>query len=177
MAVIAAICRQSHARLEIPMFVAWGSELTFLYNNAYAVILGDKHPSALGAPFHDIWLEIWDDISPLIDQALAGESIWIENFPLRVNRVGREEDAWFTFSYSPACNDRGKIAGMFCVVTETTGQVKAEGEVRDLNASLEKRVIERSSQLSRSEEQLGQSQKLEAIGQLTGASHTTSTIC
>jgi hypothetical protein len=37
-----------------PMFVAWGKELTFLYNDAYAGILGDKHPEALGRPFQQI---------------------------------------------------------------------------------------------------------------------------
>src|SRR5688572_33300424 len=31
-----------------PMFVAWGKDLGFLYNEAYAEILGAKHPMALG---------------------------------------------------------------------------------------------------------------------------------
>jgi hypothetical protein len=48
-----------------PMFVAWGKELGFLYNDAYAEILGTKHPRALGSRFYDIWSEIWADISPL----------------------------------------------------------------------------------------------------------------
>ena len=29
-----------------PMFVAWGSDLGFLYNDPYAEILGAKHPRA-----------------------------------------------------------------------------------------------------------------------------------
>lgn len=37
-----------------PMFLAWGEELTFLYNDAYAPILGKKHPAAFSARFHDI---------------------------------------------------------------------------------------------------------------------------
>jgi hypothetical protein len=57
---------------KFPMFVAWGKELNFFYNDAYAEILGDKHPSALGARFRDIWTEIWTDIAPLIHAALAG---------------------------------------------------------------------------------------------------------
>jgi hypothetical protein len=61
---------------KFPMFVAWGEELSFLYNDAYTEILGAKHPRALGARFHDIWAEIWPDISPLIDAALAGEATW-----------------------------------------------------------------------------------------------------
>src|SRR4051812_43581831 len=48
-----------------PMFVAWGDELGFLYNDPYAEILGSKHPRALGRRFDEIWAEIWADISPL----------------------------------------------------------------------------------------------------------------
>ena len=40
---------------KFPMFVAWGDELGFLYNDPYAEILGAKHPRALGRPFRDIW--------------------------------------------------------------------------------------------------------------------------
>ena len=66
-----------------PMFVAWGDELGFLYNDPYAEILGAKHPRALGRRFHDIWSEIWPDISPLIDAAMAGQATYREDLPLR----------------------------------------------------------------------------------------------
>ncbi len=33
---------------KFPMFVLWGPERTFLYNETYSQILGEKHPSALG---------------------------------------------------------------------------------------------------------------------------------
>ncbi|WP_140871733.1 PAS domain-containing hybrid sensor histidine kinase/response regulator [Sphingomonas oligophenolica] len=109
-----------------PMFVAWGDELSFLYNDAYADILGAKHPDALGGRFADIWHEIWSDISPLIDAALAGEASYRENLPLVMHRKGYDEPTWFTFSYSPVVGHDGAIAGMYCVCTETTGQVIAE---------------------------------------------------
>ena len=35
-----------HSRF--PMFVWWGPGLTTIYNDAYRVIAGDKHPRALG---------------------------------------------------------------------------------------------------------------------------------
>ena len=57
-----------------PMFVAWGKELGFLYNDAYAEILGAKHPRSLGSRFYDIWSEIWADISPLIEFRDGGRS-------------------------------------------------------------------------------------------------------
>jgi hypothetical protein len=66
------------------MFVAWGQNLAFLYNDAYAEILGDKHPAALGRGFQEIWSAIWPDIAPLIDRSLSGEATWSENMPLAV---------------------------------------------------------------------------------------------
>ncbi|WP_207538932.1 PAS domain S-box protein [Sabulicella rubraurantiaca] len=109
---------------KFPMFLAWGKELGFLYNDGYARILGDKHPAALGARFQDIWAEIWSDIAPLIDSALAGEASFREDLPLLVERSGGGmERAWFTFSYSPVRDEAGAVLGMFCAVTETTRRV------------------------------------------------------
>ena len=130
-----------------PMFVAWGEELGFLYNDAYAEILGAKHPRALGRRFHDIWSEIWTDISPLIEAAMAGRAIYREDLPLVMNRKGYDEQTWFTFSYSPVRDESGQVAGMFCACSETTQRIlteralrESERRLRDLNETLEHRV-------------------------------------
>jgi two-component sensor histidine kinase/CheY-like chemotaxis protein len=122
---------------KFPMFVAWGKELGFLYNDPYAEILGAKHPRALGARFYDIWSEIWPDISPLIDAALSGEANYHEDLPLVMNRKGYDEQTWFTFSYSPVRDESGRIAGMFCTCTETTERRLAEDALRQSRAQIE----------------------------------------
>lgn len=111
---------------KFPMFVAWGKELGFIYNDAYAEILGDKHPYAMGARFEEIWREIWSDILPLIEAALSGKGTYQEDLPLFMNRRGYDEKAWFTFSYSPIHDENGEVVGMFCAVAETTAKVLAE---------------------------------------------------
>jgi PAS domain S-box-containing protein len=113
-----------------PMFVAWGSKLEMLYNDAYADILGRKHPAALGSPFRQVWYDILDDIDPLVDRALAGETFFVENLLLRMQRKGYEEDTWFTFSYSPVLDEAGRTAGFYCACAETTGMVLAERHQR-----------------------------------------------
>jgi PAS domain S-box-containing protein len=110
---------------KFPMFVAWGEELGLLYNDAYVEILGGKHPAALGAPFKQVWAEIWLDIEPSVKAALAGEATFHENLPLVMNRSGSDELTYFTFSYSPVRDEKGDIAGMFCTCAETTNQVLA----------------------------------------------------
>jgi PAS domain S-box-containing protein len=136
--IVVALLLQSR----FPMFVAWGAELGFLYNDPYAEILGAKHPRALGRRFYDIWSEIWPDISPLIDAAMSGQATYREDLPLLMNRKGYDEQTWFTFSYSPVQDESGKVGGMFCAVQETTGRVLAERSLRELNETLERRVSE-----------------------------------
>ena len=116
---------------KFPMFLAWGPELRFLYNDAYADVLGGKHPAALGHAFEDVWAEIWSDIQSLVHRALGGESTYFENLPLTMSRKGYSEQTWFTFSYSPLRGGDGEAAGMFCVCTETTATVLAERERLD----------------------------------------------
>jgi PAS domain S-box-containing protein len=113
---------------KFPMFLAWGPDLRSLYNDAYAPVLGDKHPAALGHAFEDIWADIWADIEPLVRRALDGEATYFENLPLTMTRKGYSEQTWFTFSYSPLRDDSGDAAGIFCVCTETTATVLAERE-------------------------------------------------
>ncbi len=114
-----------------PMFTAWGPELGFLYNDAYACILGAKHPDALGRRFEDVWPEIWPDILPMVEAAMAGHATYFENLPLVMKRKGYDEQAWFTFSYSPVRDESGTVAGMFCACTETTDAVMAETALRE----------------------------------------------
>lgn len=121
---------------KFPMFVAWGAELGFLYNDAYAEILGAKHPTAMGGKFREIWAEIWPTIEPLIQAAMDGEATFHEDLPLLMNRHGFEEETWFTFSYSPVRDEAGDLAGMFCAVSETTKRVRLEKRLAGEQARL-----------------------------------------
>ena len=158
-----ALCLAS----SFPQAIVWGPALITLYNDGFIPILGDK-PDALGRPFNEIWQEAWPQISPIADAAFAGEATFIENFPLTIERGGAPEQAYFTFCYSPIRDVQGKVVGMLDTVTETTATVVLSQRLAELNASLEQRVTERTTLLTQTEAALRQSQKLEAIGQLTG---------
>jgi PAS domain S-box-containing protein len=113
-----------------PMFLAWGPSLTFLFNDAYIPMLGNKQADALAQPFAQIWWDIWSDIGPLVDTALSGESIFADNLLLVMERNGFPEETYFTFSYSPVHDESGQVAGMFCACNETTLQILAERRQR-----------------------------------------------
>jgi PAS domain S-box-containing protein len=139
------------------MWMSWGPDLTFLYNDAYAkMTLGKKHPWALGKPSQKVWEEIWDDIGPRIQKVLdAGEATWDEALLLFLERSGYREETYHTFSYSPLSGDDGKISGHLCVVTEETDRVIGERRLktlRSLAAELSKTITEEDvvSSISRS---------------------------
>jgi PAS domain S-box-containing protein len=122
-----------------PMFVAWGTELAFLYNDCYAPILGAKHPHALGRPFREVWVEIWHDLGPLAAKAMTGEATFHENLHLVMERHGFPEDTWYTFSYSPIRDEDDAIGGIFCTCTETTEKVHANRRA-DFHVELSERL-------------------------------------
>src|SRR5689334_16907657 len=72
-----------------PIVIYWGPSLVVLYNDAYAEILGKKHPQALGRPCREVWSEIWDVIGPMLEGVLAtGDATWSEDQLLALERGG-----------------------------------------------------------------------------------------
>ena len=116
------------------MWLGWGADLSFLYNDAYArMTLGPKHPWALGRPAREVWAEIWDDLLPRLNQVLLrGEATFDQALLLFLQRHGFPEETYHTFSYSPLPGDDGRVAGNFCVVTEETDRVIGERRLASL---------------------------------------------
>jgi signal transduction histidine kinase/DNA-binding response OmpR family regulator len=129
------------------MWMGFGPALTFLYNDAYGrMTLGAKHPWALGRPAREVWVEIWRDLEPRIEQVMAtGVATWDEGLRLFLQRSGYSEETYHTFSYSPLSAEDGRVAGMLCVVVEETERVIGERRLallRDLAAGLADTVTE-----------------------------------
>ena len=110
---------------KFPQCLFWGEELIAIYNDAYIPLLGDK-TNSLGVGYRETWPEVWDSMKPIVDKALAGQSTFIADHHLPLNRYGELEDAWFTFCYSPVRDENGVIAGIMDTVVETTEKVLAE---------------------------------------------------
>ena len=111
-----------------PATLLWGPELVLLYNEAYAPLIADKHPGALGGRAEDVFPEAWDLIGPLLRSVMAGgAATWIENAHVPLERQGFLEECYFTFSYSPVRStdegSRATVEGILDIATETTRQV------------------------------------------------------
>jgi GAF domain-containing protein len=123
------------------MWMGWGPDLTFLYNEAYATMtLGKKHPWALGKPAREVWPEVWEDITSRVRTVLdTGTATWDQALQLFLERSGYTEETYHTFSYSPLADETGAVAGMLCVVVEETDRVIGErrlSTLRELSGAL-----------------------------------------
>jgi signal transduction histidine kinase len=114
----------------------WGPEFTVFYNDAYRPVFGGKHPSVLGKPGREAWLEIWDGVlhNLLAGVVRSGEAFWGKDLLFTLERHGFEEETYFDVSYDPVRVESGAVGGVFCIVTETTERVIAERRMALLNA-------------------------------------------
>ena len=110
----------------VAMIVRWGPELIQIYNAGYAVIAGNRHPSALGQPTRECWPEVWHFNAPIYEAVLRGEAQSFQRQLFSIDRQGGPEDAWFDLAYSPLRDDAGNVAGVLVTVIETTRQVLLE---------------------------------------------------
>lgn len=106
------------------MWLGWGPDIAFLYNDAYRPTLGKKHPAALGMATKVLWAEIWADVEPRLRHVYeTGAATWDRSLLLMLHRFGYLEETYHTFSYSPLIGDTEVVEGVFCAVTEDTDRV------------------------------------------------------
>jgi signal transduction histidine kinase len=114
-----------------PIALAWGPKHVQIYNDGYWPICGEKHPHSMGQDFTECWAAPWPVISEAFERALAGETSFLENQRMFLDRNGYLEETFFTFSFSPIRDENG-VAGLFHPVTETTSRMLSERRTRAL---------------------------------------------
>jgi signal transduction histidine kinase len=108
-----------------PINIAWGPGAVQIWNEAYALLAGDKHPGAFGSDFRDCWASAWPAIGGAFEEAWSGRTAYLEDQAMFLDRHGYLEETSFTFSLSPIRDESGAVAGLFNPVMETTERVLA----------------------------------------------------
>ena len=129
-----------------PMWIGWGPEMIFLYNDAYIQVLSRaKHPWALGRPAIEVWAEIWDVCGPLADKVFEkGEPTFLDDVRLFMNRGDYLEETYYSFSYSPIRGESRRIGGLFCPSAEVSSNVLNARRLRSLSELSASAFIEKS---------------------------------
>lgn len=113
-------------RSHVPIVSLWGEVGTMIYNDAYSVFAGGRHPGQLGLGVRDGWPEVAEFNDNVMKVVLAGGTLAYKDQELTLNRHGAPEQVWMDLDYSPALDDRGVPCGVIAIVTETTERVRAE---------------------------------------------------
>jgi len=112
-------------RSPIPIVLLWGTDGVMIYNDAYSVFAGVRHPQLLGSKVREGWPEVADFNDNIMNVGLAGGTLAYREQELILNRTGTPEPAWMDLDYSPVLDDDGEPAGVIAIVVETTERVLA----------------------------------------------------
>jgi len=124
----------------VPIVMLWGPDGIMIYNDAYSVFAGGRHPHLLGSPVLAGWPEVADFNRRVMEVGLSGGTLSFRDEHLVLHRNGVPEDVWLNLDYSPIRDETGKPAGVLAIVVETTQRVVAERQVRELNEQLKVQV-------------------------------------
>ena len=113
-------------RAPLPIVQLWGEDGIMIYNDAYAVFAGARHPKLLGSKVREGWPEVADFNDNVMKVVLAGGVLSYEDQQLSLDRRGTLEPGWMNLDYSPILDEAGKPAGVIAIVVETTAKVLAE---------------------------------------------------
>jgi signal transduction histidine kinase len=127
-----------------PINVIWGPSYVQIWNEGYSHVCGEKHPVALGSDYRECWASAWPAIGAAFETACAGETAYLENQPMFLDRNGYLEETCFTFSLSPIRDQCGVVVGLFHPVTETTSRMLSERRTRSLRDLSSRAVRARS---------------------------------
>jgi hypothetical protein len=116
-------------RSAIPMVLLWGPDGVMIYNDAYSVFAGGRHPAMLGKKVRDGWPEVAAFNDNVMKVGLAGGSLAYKDQELILSRHGRAEQVWMNLDYSPVLDESGQPAGVIAIVVETTERVLADRRI------------------------------------------------
>jgi PAS domain S-box-containing protein len=123
-----------------PTALRWGQDLVLIYNDAYAPMLGERHPWALGKTFAEAPPSSAVDSEAPERAVLAGQSggtVIEDLFLPTVHAGGAVTEGYFTIRLSPLPDPTAPsgVGGVLIALSDTTRRVRAE---QDLRASEER---------------------------------------
>jgi PAS domain S-box-containing protein len=150
-----------------PMWVTGLDRKRIFVNRAYTELMALPYEDALKADWRDILHP--EDHDRIVAESIAGEASR-QPFPLeaRYRVYGRDEYRWIRSFSQPRFDPTGELAGFIGIAVDITDAKRAEADLVRLNDLLAERVQEALGERDQAQAALMQSQKLEAVGQLTG---------
>jgi len=114
-------------RSPTPIVTLWGDRGVMIYNDAYRVFAGNRHPQLLGSNVLEGWHEVADFNANVLQKVYReGGTLSYRDQELTLVRDGTPRRLWTDLEYSPAVDETGTPLGVIALVIETTQRVLAE---------------------------------------------------
>lgn len=151
--------------------VTHGAEhIVEIANRAFHQLVGQR--DVVGRPAIQTFPQIeGQDLGLLLQQVYVTRRPYVgRSTPVLVSRRKDEqtERRFVDFIFQPVLAEHGQLTGIFCQGHDVTQQIHAQQALQQSQDNLLQLVSERTRELEQSRHALYQSQKLEAIGKLTG---------
>ncbi|CAE7175104.1 unnamed protein product [Rhizoctonia solani] len=134
----------------IPSSVLWGwPHLVIIYNDAYAKMIGPKHPKIFGQKGEDAWKEVWDSFTPVSDLIRSGKSTFKTDDQLFFNSLTElhlPEEVYHSWHWTPIWHEDGSVGGIWNTTWETTTKIIAERRLSCLSELVSKIADARTQQ-------------------------------
>ncbi|MBB1250328.1 PAS domain-containing protein [Rhizobium sp. G21] len=127
----------------VPIVMLWREDGYMIYNDAYSVFAGGRHPQLFGSKVREGWPEVADFNDNVMKVGLAGKTLAYRDQELTLHRHGRPEQVFMDLDYSPVLDEDGKPVGVIAIVVETTEKVMAQQRIRGESERL-RRMFERA---------------------------------
>jgi PAS domain S-box-containing protein len=110
-----------------PSAMYWGRDHVAIYNEAYVLLAGQKHPELMGSRYRDAWAEIWHALEDVFDNAFENAQATMKDDDcLFLFRNGFLEETYFSWSIIPLIGDNGAVVGLYNPAFEKTRRKIAE---------------------------------------------------
>jgi PAS domain S-box-containing protein len=110
-----------------PAAMYWGPDLIAIYNEAYILLAGNKHPTLMGQSYKVAWAEIWHAVEDVFASAISSAQATMKDDDcLFMNRGDYLEETYFSWSIVPVIGDDGSVVGLYNPAFEKTRRKIAE---------------------------------------------------
>lgn len=116
----------------LPIVTLWGEDGIMIYNDAYSIFAGSRHPALLASKVCEGWPEVADFNDNVVKRVFfCGETLSYKNQKLSLDRGNGPKQVWLDLDYSPIVSEDGTRLGIIAIVVETTDKVLIDRQLRD----------------------------------------------
>ena len=131
----------------VPIVLLWGEDGIMIYNDAYSVFAGGRHPELLGSKVREGWPEVADFNDNVMKVGMAGGTLSYRDQELTLYRTGAPEQVFMKSRLLPSIRRERKACWSYCGRRRNVGagRRRTQSAAERSSASLFGRARQRDS--------------------------------